>query len=65
MKASQLGSPSTAQSEVEKELVKCYCCELTEECTPEYIARVKGEASWPLDLRTLCGGDQGRELEVA
>ncbi|XP_021805252.1 uncharacterized protein LOC110749446 [Prunus avium] len=41
MEASQPGSPSAAQSAVEEELVKCYCCGLTEECTSEYIATVK------------------------
>ncbi|CAL8995997.1 unnamed protein product [Prunus brigantina] len=46
MKASQPRSPSTTQSAVEEELVKCYCCGLTEECTPEYIAtEIKDENS--------------------
>ncbi|ONI32937.1 hypothetical protein PRUPE_1G394900 [Prunus persica] len=41
MEASQPGSPSAAQLVLEEELVKCYCCGLTEECTLEYIATVK------------------------
>ncbi|KAL6295936.1 hypothetical protein ACE6H2_004078 [Prunus campanulata] len=41
MEVSQPGNPSATQSAVEEELVKCYCCGLTEECTPEYIATVK------------------------
>ncbi|CAB4265880.1 unnamed protein product [Prunus armeniaca] len=41
MEVSQPRSPSASQSAVEEELVKCYCCGLTEECTPEYIATVK------------------------
>ncbi|PQP99243.1 uncharacterized protein Pyn_27463 [Prunus yedoensis var. nudiflora] len=41
MEASQPGNPSATLSAVEEELVKCYCCGLTEECTPEYIAKVK------------------------
>lgn len=28
-------------STVEVEFVKCYCCSLTEECTPAYIGRVR------------------------
>ncbi|KAL6295855.1 hypothetical protein ACE6H2_003997 [Prunus campanulata] len=51
MEVSQPGSPSAAQSLVEEELVKCYCCRLTEECTPEYIAMVKEQHQG----RWICG----------
>ncbi|XP_016647490.1 PREDICTED: uncharacterized protein LOC107880477 [Prunus mume] len=51
MEASQPGSPSATQSAVEEELVKCYCCGLTEECTPEYIAMVKEQQQG----RWICG----------
>ncbi|XXG81653.1 hypothetical protein AAC387_Pa09g2234 [Persea americana] len=31
----------TSKAEVEFEFAKCHCCGLTEECTPEYIVKIR------------------------
>ncbi|XP_073005131.1 uncharacterized protein [Typha latifolia] len=36
-----MSAKSGGQIEVESESARCACCDLTEECTPEYISKVR------------------------